>query len=68
MEHYVQSETDWQDDEMFLTNRQYQQNRLIRGRHKGAPSSFSRFLSRPIQHTKKCFMCGKVSCWSTNHT
>lgn len=53
---------------MFFTDRQYRRNRPLRGRHRGAPSSLSRFSYRPVQHTKKCFVCGKVSCWSTNHT
>ena len=53
---------------MFFTDRQYQRNRPMRGRHRAAPSSFSRFSSRPVQYTKKCFVYEKVSCWSTNHT
>ena len=40
----------------------------MRGRHRGAPSSSSRFSSRPFQRTKKCFVCGTIGCWSTNHT
>ena len=53
---------------MFFTDRRYRRNRPLRDQHRGAPSSFPRFSSRPVQHTKKCFVCGKVSCWSTNHT
>ena len=51
----------------------------MRGRYKGAAYTprggphtnrtfSSRPSSRPFQHTKKCFVCGKISCWSTNHT
>ena len=67
-ENYIQSEPNWGDDKMFFTDRHYQRNRLMRGRQKGVPSLFSRFSSQPVQHTKKCFVCGKVSCWLTNYT
>ena len=66
-ENYVQAETDWEDDEMFFTDRRYRQNRPLRSRHRGTPSSFPCFSSRPVQHTNKCFICRKVSCWLTNH-
>lgn len=39
----------------------------MRDWYKGGPSS-SRFLSWPFQCTKKCFVCGIISCWSTNYT
>lgn len=67
-ENYVQFETNREDDEIFFTDWQYRQNRPMYGRYREAPSSSSRFSSRPVQHTKKCFICGKVSYWSTNHT
>ena len=69
IENYVQSETDWEDDEIFFTDRQYRRNRPMRGRHRGTSSS-SRPSYRPgtFQRTNKCFVCGKVSCWSSNHT
>ena len=53
---------------MFFTDEQYWQNITLRGRNKGAPSFLSRFSFRPVQYTKKCFICRKVGCWSTNHT
>ena len=69
IENYIQSETDWGDDEIFFTDRQYRRHRSMRGRHRGT-SSLSRPSYRPgtFQRTKKCFVCGKVSCWSSNHT
>lgn len=65
---YVESKNDL-DDEMFFTDRQYRQDRPMRGRLRGDFSS-SRPLYWPgiFQRTKKCFVCGKVGCWSSNHT
>ncbi len=79
IENYVQSENDWEEDEIFFTDRQYRRDGSMRGRYKsaaytprGGPHTNRTFLShplsRPFQHTKKCFVCGKVSCWSANHT
>ena len=69
IENYVQSETDWENNEMFFTNRQYQQNRPMRGWHRGTSSSFHpSYRPETFQHTKKCFVCGKVGCWSSNHS
>ena len=52
---------------MFFTDWQYQRNKSIHGRYRGAALS-SRFSSRPFHRTKKCFVCGTIGCWSTNHT
>ncbi len=78
-ENYVQSENDWEEDEIFFTDRQYRRYGSMRDRYKsaaytlrGGPHTNRTFSSRPLsrlfQHTKKCFVCGKISCWSTNHT
>lgn len=40
----------------------------MHGRYRGAPLSFSHFSCQPVQRTKNCFVCGKVSYWSRNHT
>ena len=41
----------------------------MRGRHRGT-SLLSHPSYRPgtFQRTKKCFVCEKVDCWSSNHT
>ena len=36
-------------------------------RYRDTPLSSSRFLSWLVQHTKKCFIYGKVSYWLINH-
>ena len=78
---YMQSDNNGEDDETFFTDRQYRRDGPMRGRYRGAPYTLqgasytprtpsSRPSSQPgtFQRTKKCFVCGKVGCWSTNHT
>ena len=66
--YYVQSENDW-NNEMFFTDRQYQRDKPICDRLRGAlSSSRPSYWSGIFQRTKKCFACGKVSFWSSNHT
>ncbi len=78
-ENYIQSENDWEKDEIFFTDYQYRWDGSIRGQYKGAaytPRSgpninrtfSSRPLSRSFQRNEKCFVCEKISFWSTNHT
>lgn len=67
---FVESESNWENDEMFFTNRHYWQNRLIRSQYRGVffSSSCLSYRARTFQHTKKFFIYGKVDCWSNNHT
>ena len=78
-ENYVKSENDWEENEIFFTDRQYRRDRSMRGRYKsaaytpwGGPNTNRTFSSRPSsrqsQQTEKCFVRRKMSCWSTNHT
>lgn len=38
------------------------------GRHIDTPLFLSYFLSWLVKYIKKCFICEKVNCWSTNYT
>ncbi len=74
-ENDVKSENDWEEDEIFFTDRQYRQDGSICGRYKseayttqGGPYTNPPFSSQLFQRTKKCFVCGKISYWSTKHT
>ncbi len=49
-ENYVQSENDWEEDEIFFTDCQYRRDGSMRGRYKGAASTSQ---SRP--HTNRTF-------------
>ena len=68
IENYVQSDNNGEVNKMFFTDRRYRRDGPMRGRYRDAPSSSSRFSFRPFQYTKKCFVYGIISCWSTNHT
>lgn len=76
-ESYVQSYNDEKgedeaENESYYTDRSYRggrtgirgRGRYFRPRNTGQRSSFR---SGPT-HQKKCFVCNKVGCWSTNHT
>ena len=62
-----------EEDEMYFVDRHYRGGRPSfrgRGRFYGRPrGGSSRGQHRPsVQRQKKCFVCEKVGCWSTNHT
>ena len=78
-ENYVQSDNNWEEDEIFFTDCQYWRDGSMRGKYKGAAytpwdgshtnrTSSSRPSSGLFQRTKMCFVCGKISCSSINHT
>lgn len=66
-ENYLQTETNQENNEIFFTNQQYQQNRSLCSWHRVVPLFFPRFSSWLVQHIKKCYIYEKVSYWSTNH-
>ena len=77
-ENYVQfyndeMKSDEAENEMFFINRRYQGHRpSYRDRDRSymkSRNAFFRGSSRfSFQRQKKCFVCEKVGCWSTNHT
>lgn len=61
MENYVQSEIDWENNEMFFIDWQYRQNRPMCGRHRSTLLSFySLYWPGIFQYTKKYFVYKKV--------
>lgn len=71
MQQYTQDDDG--EDELFFTDRQYHRNRSNFRRpsrpYGKAPLSREQSQSRvPSRTFKKCFVCGKSGCWSTNHT
>lgn len=65
----VQSDNNEEDDEMFFTDHQYRRDGPMRSRYRDANTLSSRLSYRPktFKCIKKCFVCRKISCWSTNH-
>lgn len=62
IENYVQSTTNKEDGKMFFTNRQYRQNKLMRGQYRDAALLFClSYWPETLQYTKKCFVYGKIS-------
>ena len=37
MGNYVQSDNNWEDNEMFFTDRQYRRDEIMRGQYRSAP-------------------------------
>ena len=59
-----------EEDELYFTDRQYHKDKS-NFRHpyrfNGKTSSFRERSRIPPRQSKKCFVCSKSGCWSTNH-
>ena len=58
-----------EEDELYFTDRQYRKGKFKpQGQRYQKFGNTSRVSSQTSPRRKRCFVCGKEGCWSTNHS
>ena len=55
------------DDEAYFVNRQFRRRQQYRGRGRGKNGRYPQTFKSSTFRKKRCFVCSRENCWSTNH-
>ena len=55
------------DDETYFVNRQFRREQQYRGRERERGGRYSQTSKSSTFRKKRCFVCSRENCWSTNH-
>lgn len=70
LQNCLQFNNNEEDNKIFFTNRHYWRDRLMYSQYRSLNllSSHLLYWLKIFKYIKKCFICRKISCWSTHHT